>query len=386
MTLPRLLQTFLIALLLSSCINNDSPTDAAPLGQSSFSAYQQQTRQWLDGHRRFVSQNRQAELTWNAPQEWQPAGKPRGGILLVHGLGDSPYSFADIAPRLAAKGFVVRALLLPGHGTKPADLLQIELVMWQRVVKEQTALMRREFNHMVLGGFSTGANLVINEAASRGDIRALLLFSPALKANSQIDWLAPLLSSVYPWRRAPDGPDQQTAVRYLNVPTNGIGQYYYSSKAVRNVLNNQGMALPVLMVLAQQDGTIDARYALEHFPRQFSHPASRVLWYGQAPAKADPRILSRSDNLPQAQIRQFSHMSVLFTPDNPLYGRSGSLRMCPFDLPASQLAFCQRSNQVWYAERGHEESGKVFARLTFNPHFEWQDSMMQQVLDTAVPH
>ncbi|MEC6909862.1 alpha/beta hydrolase [Photobacterium piscicola] len=44
-------------------------------------------------------------------------------ILLVHGLGDSPHSFSDLASTFAAQGFYVQVLLLPGHGSSPKDIL-----------------------------------------------------------------------------------------------------------------------------------------------------------------------------------------------------------------------------------------------------------------------
>ncbi|WP_300176697.1 hypothetical protein [uncultured Aliivibrio sp.] len=42
-------------------------------------------------------------------------------ILLVHGLGDSPYSFSDLATTFSEQGFYVQVLLLPGHGSKPEE-------------------------------------------------------------------------------------------------------------------------------------------------------------------------------------------------------------------------------------------------------------------------
>jgi hypothetical protein len=41
---------------------------------------------------------------------------------------------------------------------------------------------------------------------------------------------------------------------------------------------------------------------------------------------------------------------------------------------------CLAGEPVWYSDWGHREPGKVFARLTFNPYFEWQSGVMLQVL------
>ena len=125
-----------------------------PLGQKSFEAYRLDTLQWLRDHRDFQGTDREAELNWNAPQEWRPVGAPKRGIILVHGLGDSPWSFHDIGSALAARGFLVRTVLLPGHGTQPADMLQVRMEDWRRVVDEQAAILRAEVGEIYLGGFS----------------------------------------------------------------------------------------------------------------------------------------------------------------------------------------------------------------------------------------
>src|ERR1041385_4116649 len=53
-------------------------------------------------------------------------------ILLVHGLTDSPYYVRALADVFYAAGYNVAAVLLPGHGTKPEDLLSVRLAQWRR--------------------------------------------------------------------------------------------------------------------------------------------------------------------------------------------------------------------------------------------------------------
>lgn len=79
---------------------------------------------------------------------------------------------------------------------------------------------------IVLGGFSTGANLVLEHAYRNADIAGLLLFSPAFKSDSTYDWLTPWLGWARPWLREPDGVrPMQNPVRYMMVPTNGFAQF-----------------------------------------------------------------------------------------------------------------------------------------------------------------
>jgi len=361
-------------------------TERPPLGQKDFASYQRETTEWLIKYRAFQTNNPSAEVVWNAPKEWRPNGKPQRGVLLIHGLGDSPWSFQDVAEQLAKQGFLVRTLLLPGHGTQPADMLDVRLEEWRTLVSEQAAILQHEVPQLYLGGFSTGANLALEYASSHAEVAGLLLFSPAFRASTGYDWLAPLISWAKPWLRAPDSKaPQQNAVRYLNMPTNGFAQFYHSSVAAQTWLEQQGYDKPVFMVVAKNDSVLDTPYLLHTFQTRFSHPSSRLIWYGDWPKEQplDSRILVRSDLLPAQNISQFSHMSPLFAPNNPLYGQQGSLRICWNGQDSTATQACEQGAPIWFSDWGYRESGKIHARLTYNPYFDWQTDVMAQVFRAA---
>jgi alpha-beta hydrolase superfamily lysophospholipase len=69
------------------------------------------------------------------PRNWNrsvalTADKPRAGVLLLHGLSDSPYSMRSLAESLHAAGGTVLAMRLPGHGTAPSGLVYTEYEDW----------------------------------------------------------------------------------------------------------------------------------------------------------------------------------------------------------------------------------------------------------------
>lgn len=379
--LLRLCLTLSVAVLLGACVLPQEAASAA----GDFASYRQATVEQLHLKREFQSGDRQAEVEWNSPREWRPAtaARPSKGVLLVHGLGDSPWSFNDLGPVLAAQGFVVRTVLLPGHGTRPEDLLDVDISQWREVVSEQAELLQREVEVVYLGGFSTGANLVLEYAYANPEIAGLLLFSPGFRSSSQLDWLAPMAVYFRPWLLGRDEQrPMQNVVRYLNTPTNGFAQFYRSSHTAQRLLGERFYDKPVLMVVAQHDSVLDTRYLLEKFQHRFTHPASRLVWYGQEPIELFDRrrVLVRDDHLPALRISQFSHMGLLFSPGNPLYGERGSVRIClNGQLPDATQA-CEQGAQSWYSDWGYREAGKVHARLTFNPYFDWQASVMATVL------
>jgi esterase/lipase len=372
-----------VLVLISACAGQVPPS-APP---ASFSAYQAETRELVAERRSFQSEDRAAELFYNTPQEWQPeVEEPQRAILLAHGLGDSPFSFSDIGPALARQGFLVRTILLPGHGTDPADLVDVSADDWRRVVADQTALLKREVDQVYLGGFSTGANLVTSLALADEEIDGLLLFSPGFKSDEGYEWLAPLISPFVTWLRDPEPTrPQQNPVRYLNVPTNGFGQFHRTSAEIRAALDDRHYDKPATIILTEHDSVLDVVSIAETFTTRFTHPDSRLIWYGGPPSVSDPRILVRPDHLPEYRISQFSHMSVLFSPQNQLYGRDGTLRFCENGQNEDFYARCKNGEEVWYSDWGFETPDKVHARLTFNPYFDWQMQVAGEVLGAPGP-
>ncbi|WP_460385186.1 alpha/beta hydrolase [Pseudomonas amygdali] len=352
-----------------------------------FEDYRQQTIELIRKQRNFQTADHEAELGWNAPRQWTPTGTPKGGVLLVHGLGDSAWSFNDVAQKLADQGYLVRTVLLPGHGTRPEDMLEVRLEQWQQVVREQTQQLSREVPKVYLGGFSTGANLVLYYAYDHEEIAGLVLFSPAFRSNSGYAWLTPWIGWARPWLAAPnDGlRPMQTPVRYMNMPTNGFAQFYRSSALTQDRLHQRRYDKPVFIAIAEHDSVLDTDYVLDNFSQRFSNPASRLIWYGDLPARAanTPRVEVRKDYLPEYRISRFSHMGLLFSADNPLYGVSGSQRICWNGQSTPDTAKCMAGEPVWYSDWGYTEPGKIHARLTFNPYFEWQTQVMLGVLNAT---
>jgi len=114
--------------------------------------------------------------------------EPRGGILLLHGMSDSPYSLRSLGKALHERGYWVLGLRLPGHGTAPSAL---KSASWQ----DMAAAVRLGMTHLAsrvgqkpvhVVGYSTGATLALNLTLDSlgGGIEpipaSLVLISPAI--------------------------------------------------------------------------------------------------------------------------------------------------------------------------------------------------------------
>jgi alpha-beta hydrolase superfamily lysophospholipase len=103
------------------------------------------------------------DTKYNQSFELAPPGEPRGSVLLVHGLTDSPYTLRALAETFVAQGFYVVALRLPGHGTTPSGLLDVTWEDWNGAVElaaKYTASRGGAGKPFLAGGHSTGAALV----------------------------------------------------------------------------------------------------------------------------------------------------------------------------------------------------------------------------------
>ena len=123
---------------------------------------------------------------------------PRAGVILIHGLTDSPYVFRALASKLHERGCWVVVLRLPGHGTAPSALATIDWRDWAAAVRMATADLRRRLPAEVplyMVGFSTGAALAVEYSLARLEgeelpgADALVLLSPAIGVDP-LAWLA----------------------------------------------------------------------------------------------------------------------------------------------------------------------------------------------------
>ncbi len=104
---------------------------------------------------------------WNRSFEL-PQAAPRAGVLLLHGMSDSPYSLRSQGLRLHAEGAWVLGLRIPGHGTAPAGLVDVS---WQ----DMAAAVRLAMTHLsarvgerpiTIVGYSNGGALGVQYALS----------------------------------------------------------------------------------------------------------------------------------------------------------------------------------------------------------------------------
>lgn len=118
-----------------------------------------------------------------------PAGKPRGAVVLLHGLTDSPYSVRRLAVNYQQRGFVAVVPRLPGHGTAPGALTDVEWEMWlaaTRLAVREATRLAGEAVPLHLVGYSNGGALAMKYTLDALD-------APALRRPQQVILLSPMI-------------------------------------------------------------------------------------------------------------------------------------------------------------------------------------------------
>lgn len=367
---------------------------SALLPVADFDAYVADVTAELRVHRLpFDASTADAELASVAPFRAPPrpecgTGPPRGIAILVHGLSDSAFAMRDLAHSLSRLCLEARVLLLPGHGTRPADLVAVDHHDWLAHVKAAVLRARRESDFVVVAGFSLGAALALTVAAeSHGNVDAVIGLSPAYRLRSsalarQAWWIAPFR----PWLSL--RPREEFA-RYGAVPTRAIA----STSAVLDTMDARikqcgGLQTPWLVVQSDDDEVVDVAGNRQFFDAHAGDPRSVLVNYFSSRPEGTPG--RRLIWLPAADARfrvvGLSHLALHISPENPHYGVSGTYRNCgstPFR-EAGEIRSCRQADRVWYGVGGQSPpAGEAGARATFNPHYPDLERRIGEFLEEA---
>jgi alpha-beta hydrolase superfamily lysophospholipase len=250
-------------------------------------------------------------LNENGSFDMRPEGRDLvGGILLVHGLSDSPYHLKALAELFRGHGYYALSLRLPGHGTAPGALVDITREQWRSAVDFGVRLVLREIQgienaRFYLGGFSTGGALLLSytfDTLASDTMRTpdhLFLFSPAIgitRRAALADWheLVDWLPYFDKFRWDTVGAEEDP-YRYVSFPKNAADQIFeltlLNKLEASRISADAAKRAAVPSILAFQstvDGTVAASDLITLF-KQVGTPESELVLFDFNRAHA-PRI------------------------------------------------------------------------------------------------
>jgi alpha-beta hydrolase superfamily lysophospholipase len=215
---------------------------------------------------------------WNRSYVLDPAGPPVGAVVLLHGLTDSPYSLRHIAKAYRDRGYVAVAIRLPGHGTVPAGLSDVEWESWSEATRLAVREARRRAGasaplHLV--GFSNGGALAMKYALDAlGDTALarpdrIVLISPMIGVTSLARFAGffGLPAFLPPFAKAAwlGIVPEFNPFKYNSFPVNGARQSSQLSRALQQQIagyareGRLGGLAPVLTFQSVVDFTVSTR-------------------------------------------------------------------------------------------------------------------------------
>lgn len=373
----------LLSIISSAGCASDAPVIGQfPVLQDSFDTYRAAAHNWLAD--RSMPHRSQSDIELNLPFEWtaDPAEPHRGKFLLFHGLNDSPYVWHDHARELTALGFDVRAILFDGHGSTPEDMLQVRWQAWMDSARAHLDSINDGSSPVYLGGFSMGAVIATWLALDNPEIAGLFLVSPAYDSqlNHYLRWSG-LYALFKPWvfggMILEDNP-----IKYNSIPVNSGWQYYQLTRELkRRWRRDDRIEIPTLVVMSNNDSVVDVSYTRKLFRRKMASDKRLLLQYASSSVEeavkkdshaTDPSPFeqTRSSRFLNLRILNQSHLGLMYSPDNTLFGQNGSILVCNGNEYPIFMA-CMRSVEHWYgAQHTPSPDGTAVARTTYNP--DWQ--------------
>ncbi len=212
---------------------------------------------------------------WNRTQELVPEGPARGGVLLLHGLTDAPYTVRHLAEIYRRAGWYALVLRVPGHGTIPAALLDMGWRDWRAAVKVGARAVRARVGagvpfHVV--GYSNGGALALQyamecvEGSGEPAPDRLVLLSPMIGV-SPFGRLAPVvgwMGRFQPFEKARwlDVMPEYIPFKYSSFPVRAGHESFRLTKVVQGQLERLetggliGKLPPVLGFMSVVDDTV----------------------------------------------------------------------------------------------------------------------------------
>jgi carboxylesterase len=206
-------------------------------------------------------------------------------LLLVHGGGDTPQTLRYLGDVLHARGYTVRAPLLPGHGRTLRDFAAVSADAWLDTVRAEYRALRERYQWVGLIGLSMGGALAVQLAAEvDSGLPALALVAPYVTVSERVRRaarLAPFWGLLTPYVRSADGRSIHDPAEHTKSLAYGI----FTAAALRalTVSADRAAALlpkvtaPTLFIQSREDNRIapvDAERAFERLGAR----EKRLVW------------------------------------------------------------------------------------------------------------
>lgn len=370
-------------------------------GHLSFSEYISRNREMIRKVRSLTqSSNFARAVDGNSPFQLEPVGlntagknkQYRRGILLTHGLSDSPYFMHYVATCFQEAGFKVMAILLPGHGTRPGDLLDVTWLEWAKTVAYGVDQLASEVDEVYLGGYSAGGALSIYQSLKDERVRGLFLFAPALEITHRAAYacLHKWISWLLPRQKWLDIKQDIDIYKYESFAKNTATQMYRLTQALIERLKKHQLKIPIFAVASIDDRTVHTSATIAFMAQQQDSRNKLILYttdYSKL-AQDNPaeKIVWVNSVVPEQKIVSSAHTAILVAPEDEHYGIDGDYANCVHYYPnrLDKYEACHLHPKDYCLGEIYDtnQDNDILRRLMYNPHFSALKVAILKFVDT----
>lgn len=187
------------------------------------------------------------------------------GLLLIHGYMAAPEEVKSLAEYINRLGLKVYVPRLKGHGTSPEDLANRKYDDWIDSVESGYAIISSLCNHVIVGGFSTGAGLALELVSRVPDIKGVFAVNPPMKLQ---DFSSRFVPAVDAWnsimkkmrlksmaKEFVENKSEHPHINYLRNPVSGIRELERLMEKVKTKLGD--ITIPALIVQGRNDPIVN---------------------------------------------------------------------------------------------------------------------------------
>jgi carboxylesterase len=191
------------------------------------------------------------------------------GVLLIHGFTGSPAEMRGLGETLAARGLMALGPRLPGHGTRPEDLVDVSWRAWVAEVERAYRELQLTCDEVFVAGLSLGSTLALWLGAHQPGIAGLIAMAPAVYLSQPLLPLTPVLKWFIPFHeRGPEAHcdlvDPGATDRlwcYDQIPVAAAAEVFWLLRRLPRLLPR--IAQPTLVIQGRHDEAVP-----EHTPQR----------------------------------------------------------------------------------------------------------------------
>lgn len=202
------------------------------------------------------------------------------GILLIHGGGGG--TCADLKPLAedlhSRGGFTINVPLLPGFGTTPKDLRNIQIEDWKSALYSELSMLNNKCDNVFVGGHSMGGVLTLILAANY-NLDGIFTISAPIGIQRFLFYLVPLFKIFIKYHSV----DSEKFIKetngkwvgYKKIPLNIATKLKSLMKEMKLSLNK--IKCPVLIFQGKNDSEIK-RQSMEYIFNNIKSSKKKKIW------------------------------------------------------------------------------------------------------------